>query len=1328
MKKKLTRLGALALVLALLTGMLPVIGAEGPQTGLTEQDPIPALVGSSYSVTLPQKQEITDEDGDPATKYTYMYYKLDCEAGTMICVRGLTGEKAFAQVQRETNGAYRNCLDTYVTVQEDALLKLWTTSNSSQEVNFSIVQPAKIRLGQEVTVTLESGQNEFYTLSGVSAGTMVGVMDLPDTFWCEVQSDDHNDCANKYAVVGTDDPWFTIWNESDAEKTVTFTVQTMPEIAPGESKTLTVEAGRDYYYKLTGVRVGTFIGLKDELPDGVSFGLKTETYGDYFESGYCPIREENTKVCLSCDNYSGELTFALASAANDSFEPNNTQSTAKMIGFNSKVDFVTNSYDDDWFYIQTANDAQDIELCFTGFSAAQKGYFNLYFDGVNVGRITSNATVRLHATKAGNHYIRITNAYSNTADGLLRLSMTPVPLSQNDTAEPNDTKETATKLEIGIDKYFSMGGYGDEDWFWFETDGVQKMHSLHFIGLNPDYSDEFVYDVVASDGTKVVSGVSVNIQHTGEYNCPQSGKYYVRVYCNDFETPRSSLRIRVDYNVSDPSEPNDTWQEAHPVNNGTTAQFMLPATSDTDWFRIESTEQNATLKLTHSGGHTAYKVYSGETLAEYGEDYDQNGKYNYITYSELSGERVAYIGLSKPGVYYVKTWAQSNYQSGELRVLTFELLSPDANEPNDSYKNATLMVEGIPVDFRIDSDQDIDWFKIHVPANTTKLTLYGKDSNYSDIEIYRAYDFETKGENAPYLKSYSGYGETYYKSNCLTLDDPAADTYYIKVKYGPNTGELICYLGDIYEPDSTMEAAETLAPDTWSEAHAGMQYYALGALNYNDVISVIAQSEGENAGCEISLHDATTRKDSFRTIDGEGQNGAYGEFEVPGAGSYYLCVTGVQMPDADTGAIEITPVRVKYTVRSQGASVTGISGPDAVTMQVGEYHALDLHLAPENAYDYWRPFKFSLAHGDEILELRGGTLYAKAPGTETVTVTYCGNSNIKKDITVTVGEQPTAQQNFQIANAPQSLQQGARHALELTLMAGDENAAFSWSSSDPTILHVDAKGVLTAVKPGSATITAASGAKQSSVVVTVVPAQEPEGVSNLVLNTYQMTLYVNEAPGQLTATVLPESVAETYPVTWSSTNLQVATVDENGTVTAVAPGVVMIRAEAGGFRSSCTVTVYAPREKVTGISFAETEHEMLRGSTYTLTPIITPDNATTQTVLWSSEYEDIAVVSRSGIVTALAVGETTITATTVDGGFTATVKITVTATPQIGDVSGDGYVDAGDAVLILQASVGNIELTEAQLAVADVNKDTYIDAGDAIRILRYDAGLIQTLQ
>jgi hypothetical protein len=81
---------------------------------------------------------------------------------------------------------------------------------------------------------------------------------------------------------------------------------------------------------------------------------------------------------------------------------------------------------------------------------------------------------------------------------------------------------------------------------------------------------------------------------------------------------------------------------------------------------------------------------------------------------------------------------------------------------------------------------------------------------------------------------------------------------------------------------------------------------------------------------------------------------------------------------------------------------------------------------------------------------------------------------------------------------------------------------------------------------------------------------------------------------------------------------------------------------------------------VTGVSISPATGSLNINSTLQLTAAVTPSNATNKSVSWSSSAPAIATVSSTGLVTALAAGTATITATTADGGFTATAAITVT--------------------------------------------------------------------
>ena len=147
---------------------------------------------------------------------------------------------------------------------------------------------------------------------------------------------------------------------------------------------------------------------------------------------------------------------------------------------------------------------------------------------------------------------------------------------------------------------------------------------------------------------------------------------------------------------------------------------------------------------------------------------------------------------------------------------------------------------------------------------------------------------------------------------------------------------------------------------------------------------------------------------------------------------------------------------------------------------------------------------------------------------------------------------------------------------------------------------------------------------------------------------------------QLEPTFTPSDTNQTL-LTWASNNTNVATVDNTGLVTGVSAGTATITATGEDENGqpvvgSCTVTVTTVA--VTGVSLNKTSSEMSLNSTLTLQASVLPANATNKNVTWTSSNTSVATVS-NGTVTALAVGSTTITVTTVDGNKTATCSISV---------------------------------------------------------------------
>ena len=180
----------------------------------------------------------------------------------------------------------------------------------------------------------------------------------------------------------------------------------------------------------------------------------------------------------------------------------------------------------------------------------------------------------------------------------------------------------------------------------------------------------------------------------------------------------------------------------------------------------------------------------------------------------------------------------------------------------------------------------------------------------------------------------------------------------------------------------------------------------------------------------------------------------------------------------------------------------------------------------------------------------------------------------------------------------------------------------------------------------------------------VVP--EPVHPTSVVLDKTELSI-VEGQTDKLTATVLPAE-AEDKSVTWSSNNESVATVSQDGEIMALIPGEATITATTidGGLTATCKVTVtkYIAPEPIhpSEVTLSRTSVTIQEGAIAYLTATVLPANAENKSVTWSTSDASVATVSE-GTITAVKAGEATITVTTVDGGLTATCKVTVTKAP-----------------------------------------------------------------
>lgn len=150
---------------------------------------------------------------------------------------------------------------------------------------------------------------------------------------------------------------------------------------------------------------------------------------------------------------------------------------------------------------------------------------------------------------------------------------------------------------------------------------------------------------------------------------------------------------------------------------------------------------------------------------------------------------------------------------------------------------------------------------------------------------------------------------------------------------------------------------------------------------------------------------------------------------------------------------------------------------------------------------------------------------------------------------------------------------------------------------------------------------------------------------NISLNKQELIMGIGDTE-TLSATVIPEKPDKYYHINWLSSNPDVASVDDEGNVTANSKGKTEIAAFVSPDKKAlCEVTVIP---KATSIKINKTLTTLERGTTIGLKVIITPSDARND-VTWQSDDPSIAIVDDQGLVTGISVGTTLIKATTNDG-------------------------------------------------------------------------------
>ena len=286
-----------------------------------------------------------------------------------------------------------------------------------------------------------------------------------------------------------------------------------------------------------------------------------------------------------------------------------------------------------------------------------------------------------------------------------------------------------------------------------------------------------------------------------------------------------------------------------------------------------------------------------------------------------------------------------------------------------------------------------------------------------------------------------------------------------------------------------------------------------------------------------------------------------------------------------------------------------------------------------------------------------GVVTGISEGKATITVRNSNGLSASSEVTVTNINTPitNVSLNFSDLEIRKDSSQGLRATI--TPKETTDDKTLTWESSNPEVATVSSTGVVTARRPGNAIITVrTSNGLTDTCNITVISQ-----ITSVHLNLTAITL--DEGVSQtLRATINPSDTTDDTTLTWLSSNTNVATVDQEGNVTAVKEGVATITVTTvNGRRAECKITVNKPSENIPieSVSLDKTTLTLEEQEAETLVATINPSDTTDdKTLTWKSNNPEVATVDQEGKVTAIKEGSATITVTTVNGKE-ATCTVTV---------------------------------------------------------------------
>ena len=266
-------------------------------------------------------------------------------------------------------------------------------------------------------------------------------------------------------------------------------------------------------------------------------------------------------------------------------------------------------------------------------------------------------------------------------------------------------------------------------------------------------------------------------------------------------------------------------------------------------------------------------------------------------------------------------------------------------------------------------------------------------------------------------------------------------------------------------------------------------------------------------------------------------------------------------------------------------------------MNISETLTLTASILPSNAVDktvIWFSSNPAIATVNQT-----GIVVAVGPGTVTITAESSTNSSIYTTATIIVNGSIVPVSSLSINATNTTMNPGETQTLTASIIPmNTTNKMVLWSSSNETIATITSNGRLTAISAGTVTITCISAQDQSKIQTVNITVNTGVyiPVTSVSLDVLSLNMKVGET-FSISATLMPVNASNTT-VTWASSDNSIATIDNNGVVTALKSGTSTITCTSvdGSYVATCVVTIKANNTDLTTLFTQITNAEVIANS------------------------------------------------------------------------------------------------------------------------------------